>query len=166
LLISEVYRQQNKALHESRADYGTSGHKWADSVSQFASACRARSVLDYGCGKGTLKRSLPDLRVEEYDPAFHEALPSPADLVACTDVLEHIEPDCLDEVLNDLRRCSLKATFLVIATRPAKKTLSDGRNAHLIVEGQRFWLPRLTDRWEIKQFLDMTGEIVVIGAPR
>lgn len=165
MLISETYRQQNKALHAARADYGIGGHKWADPIAQLAVSCGARSVLDYGCGKGTLKRSLNDrLRVEEYDPAFHDALPSPADLVVCTDVLEHIEPGCLLYVLEDLRRCAEKAVFLVVATRPAAKTLDDGRNAHLIVKSSGWWLPKLMCRWRIKQFIDFGGEFLFIGA--
>ena len=48
------------------------------------------------------------------------------------ELMEHIEPECLEEVLDNLQWLSLKAVFLVIATRPAKKMLADGRNAHLI----------------------------------
>jgi 2-polyprenyl-3-methyl-5-hydroxy-6-metoxy-1,4-benzoquinol methylase len=68
-----------------------------------------------------------------------DAAPEPHDIVACTDVLEHIEPDCLDDVLKDIRRCTKKVAFLLIATRPAIKVLADGRNAHLIQQPYTWW---------------------------
>ena len=47
-----------------------------------------------------------------YDPAFPEyGEPRGADLVCCIDVLEHIEPDLLDNVLDDLARITLKHGF-------------------------------------------------------
>ena len=73
-------------------------------------------------------------------------------MVACTDVLEHIEPDCLDHVLDHLCELAENVAFLVVATAPAQKTLADGRNAHLIVESARWWLPKLIERWDIQSF--------------
>ena len=112
----------------------------------------AKTVLDYGCGKGGLGLALSHLLMTGYDPAVagHEGTPEPADLVICTDVLEHIEPECLEEVLDDLRRCALKGVFLTIATRPAKKFLADGRNAHLIQEPMTWWLPKIWSRWDLR----------------
>ena len=42
--------------------------------------------------------------------------------------LEHIEPDLLDNVLDELSAITRKLVFLTVHTRPAKKMLSDGRN--------------------------------------
>jgi len=40
-----------------------------------------------------------------YDPVFPEyGEPRPADLVCCIDVLEHIEPDLVDNVILELAR--------------------------------------------------------------
>jgi hypothetical protein len=64
-------------------------------------------------------------------------------------VLEHIEPELLDNVLDDLKRCALKGVFLTINMRPAYKTLADGRNAHLIQKPIEWWLPKLMERWDI-----------------
>ena len=55
----------------------------------------------------------------------------------CTDVLEHIEPDCLQAVLGHLRQVSREYTFVNISTRAAVKSLHDGRNAHLADGVQR-----------------------------
>ncbi|MDQ3079567.1 MAG: class I SAM-dependent methyltransferase [Pseudomonadota bacterium] len=119
----------NSDLHAG-GSYGRNGDRWAARVQELIDAYEAQSVLDYGCGQGALARAIGE-RVKEYDPAIPDKAdaPAPADLVVCTDVLEHVELDCLSEVLDHLRQLSRKACFVVIATRPAKKVLADGRNA-------------------------------------
>ena len=84
---------------------------------------------------------MPDANIREYDPAVpgKDAEPQPADLVICTDVLEHIEPDCLNDVLDHIRQVSLKYAFVNVSTRPAVKFLQDGRNAHLIIQPADWW---------------------------
>jgi S-adenosylmethionine:diacylglycerol 3-amino-3-carboxypropyl transferase len=89
--------------------------------------------------------------------------PEPHDIVVCTDVLEHIEPDCLDDVLADIRRCTKKAALLVVATRPAMKTLSDGRNAHLIQEDFKWWEPHIEKAgFRVLQGHAVTGEFTLV----
>jgi len=154
LLITENYRKQNAQLHAERPDYGRlSGSKWAQTVEKIAAKYEARSILDYGCGKGMLRGALllGGFDVTNYDPAIPEfsATPEPADLVCCNDVLEHIEPDCLDAVLDDLKRVTKRVGLFTIATGPAKKELPDGRNAHLIQQPMRWWLPKLCERFDI-----------------
>ena len=142
MLITETYRQQNQQLHEQNEHYGTSGHKWAATIEELAGAMRTSDILDYGWGKQTLKGILPYVR--GYNPCIPglDDEPFPADIVVCTDVLEHIEPDCLDAVLDDLRRVTGSALFATVATGPAKKILPDGRNAHLIQRPYDWWLPK------------------------
>ena len=171
LLISDEYLVLNRELH-SRGGYGVSGAKWADEVHGLADMMGAISVLDYGCGKGLLKRALirhgGKYAVREYDPAIagKDARPAPADVVVCGDVLEHIEPDCLEAVLDDLRKLAVRAVFLVIATRPAVKTLADGRNAHLIVAPAWVWMQHLGARWQAMHFRGNDGEFVFVGRPQ
>lgn len=165
MLISKEYCELNRQLHASRNDYGVGGHRWAEHVEGLAKAIQARTILDYGCGRATLSKAIKSRTVINYDPALDEysASPEPADLVVCGDVLEHVEPDCLDDVLDTLQYLSLKAIFLVIATRPAKKFLADGRNAHLIQEPPRWWLSRICKRWDLRSFSDLGGEFVAMG---
>lgn len=128
-------------------------------------AAQTRDVLDYGCGKRTLESAL-GFGINNYDPALEglDASPAPADIVCCTDVLEHIEPDCLTAVLADLRRVTKRAIFLTIATRPAKKFLADGRNAHLIQKPARWWIERLWDAgFRVRQFIDADLELQVVA---
>jgi hypothetical protein len=147
--ISEEYRALNRKLHES-IDFGSSGHKYAKDVMALVEEIGSRDVLDYGAGKGTLAAKLP-FPIAEYDPSVPglEESAEPADVVVCTDVLEHIEPECLDDVLSDLRRVTRNTAYFVIATRPALKELPDGRNAHLIQESLEWWSAKLAERFEL-----------------
>jgi 2-polyprenyl-3-methyl-5-hydroxy-6-metoxy-1,4-benzoquinol methylase len=149
-LISKHALSLNRQLHDAPEGFGGSGWKHFDTVKQFADEIEARDVLDYGCGEGTLRRSFKRFgytkTLREYDPAVRgkDRMPDPADLVVCTDVLEHVEPDKVDNVIAHLCALARKGCFLVIATRLANKELPDGRNAHLIVEGAQWWMERLT----------------------
>jgi 2-polyprenyl-3-methyl-5-hydroxy-6-metoxy-1,4-benzoquinol methylase len=148
-LISEEYRREQEILHGSEA-YGSRGFNWGFLVAGMGLVEGCRSILDYGCGKGTLVRTLTEagLDCRGYDPAVARFAkpPQPADLVVSVDVLEHIEPETLDAVLDHIGGLTRKILFVAISTIPAKRFLTDGRNAHLIVEGAEFWRPRLEAR--------------------
>ena len=146
--ISEEYKRLNQELHETNESYGTSGHVHAESIELTARQMGANSILDYGCGKQTLREKIP--HVKGYDPCIPglDKQPKPVDLVACTDVLEHIEPDYLDAVLAHIKSLAKMGVFIVVHTGPAVKQLSDGRNAHLIQENIDWWLPKLSEYFE------------------
>ena len=164
--ISPGYLEQNRALHQ-HGDYGVQGWRWAQPVLQLCQDFKTRDVLDYGCGQRSLEKAL-GFPIRNYDPCIPglDAPPEPADVVACTDVLEHIEPGCLDEVLDDLKRVTRIAGLFLVNTRPAMKFLPDGRNAHLIQEPRSWWLPRFEQRFEVSQVRDLEGEFAVIVRPR
>lgn len=149
-LISRAYCREQVLLHARPAGYGGKGGKWAAAAVALAEACRAQSLLDYGCGRGQLADCLRQadvsFAIREYDPAIpgKDMLPEPADVVVCTDVLEHIEPEKLTAVLAHVKRLTRKAALLVVATRPSGKTLTDGRNAHLILESDDWWAGTVT----------------------
>ena len=144
MLISASYRDLNRQLHSSNPVYGVSGQKYAGIVRSIMNELQTSDVLDYGCGKCTLQTAL-GAQITNYDPCVPglDLPPRPHDIVCCTDVLEHIEPDCLQAVLTDLHRVTLKVCFMTIHTGPAMKFLADGRNAHLIQEDKDWWLPRI-----------------------
>jgi hypothetical protein len=161
-LITESYRAEQERLH-SFGNYGTASIQYAPIVTQIIDRMQITHLLDYGCGRQTnlYKHITPaaKLTYQAYDagvPEFSGA-PIPAQMVACIDVLEHIEMDCLDEVLDDLKRCTEGLLFCTIHTGPAVKVLSDGRNAHLIQQPLQWWLPKLWDRFDI-QTVQITGE--------
>ena len=148
--ISAEYLHQQKLLHKQPKGYGGRGDKWAEAAQGLIDKYNVGSVLDYGCGQGTLVNALRKKRkhvhMMEYDVAIKgkDGDPQPADLVICTDVLEHIEPDKLGVVIDHLFKLTRKVLFLVIATRPSKKFLDDGRNSHLIIEPDSWWKERVT----------------------
>ena len=76
-------------------------------------------------------------------PLRNAAQTPPCEFVYCHDVLEHVEPEFLTSVLVHLNSKILKLGSLNISTVPAKKTLADGRNAHLIVKKPIWWINKL-----------------------
>jgi FkbM family methyltransferase len=167
-VITEEYLKLNKTLHEQNPNYGVSGAKRADVVIKLSESMNTKNILDYGCGKGMLAKKLP-FPIWEYDPAIpgKDAAPRPAELVICTDVLEHIEPDLLDNVLQDIARCTLQTAYVIIATFPAQKTLPDGRNAHLIQQGADWWRARLEKFFEVAKIIESKDkELHIVLAPK
>lgn len=149
-VISKEYVDLNRQLHESNLFYGCGGDKYANVVLDLASGLKTNSILDYGCGKGRLAESLP-FPIWEYDPAVpgKDQPPRPADIVVCTDVLEHIEPEKLNFVLDDIARVMRKTGFFVIHQGPSSKTLPDGRNTHLIQKGATWWQAKLEKHFTV-----------------
>lgn len=165
--ITSEYIELNKELFKRDPAYGISGSKRADTVRKLIESTKPSTVLDYGCGRGTLAAALP-FPIWEYDPCIpgKDSPPRPADLVIITDVLEHIEPDCLGNVLLDLSRCTLKVGYAVINTGPAKKVLADGRNAHLIQESSGWWKDKLEEFFNVASVVENGPEVTMILGPK
>ena len=152
--ISADYLEQQRKLHEN-PNYGVASLSFAPIVADVMRQTGCKSLSDYGAGKKRLLEGLRQSGLEPtpylpYDPVFPEyGEPRPADLVCCIDVLEHIEPDLVDNVILELARVTTNLGFFSIHMGPAGKTLSDGRNAHLIQKPSSWWLKKLTDHFEI-----------------
>lgn len=151
-LYSQEYLKQIKNVHATTAQSKGFGNK-VKKIKEFE-AClkkwRPRSLLDFGCGKGALlqylRQQYPNIHCIGYDPAvdIYNKLPQQKfDVVFSNDVLEHIEPIYLDNVLKYIEQTSNKYAWLRIDTQPANKTLTDGRNAHLIIENEAWWKERI-----------------------
>lgn len=155
MLITEDYREQNRLLHEDNTQhYGVAGKAFVHIIKDVYAKYDCFSMLDYGSGKGQLSKLLPRYNIKCYDPAIPEysAMPESADFVTCLDVMEHIEPACLDEVLDHIRELTNRVCLMSISLRKAHKTLPDGRNAHLIVEHPHWWLERLMKRFNLEHY--------------
>jgi len=157
VLISKEYAAEQQKLHEDRPDYGAASVKYAPIVSSIIEKLKVQQLLDYGCGKGRLFKNLNvghEMQLQAYDPGVpaFSGEPSPSEMVACIDVLEHIEPEYLQDVIDDLERVTKEVLFASVHMGPAGKTLSDGRNAHLTQEPVMWWLPQLMDRFDLQQF--------------
>ena len=170
MLISDDYRAEQEKLHEN-PNYGVASVQYAPIVTQYINRLGVTDLLDYGAGKCRLFESIkPDhkMRLQAYDPAILRlsGAPEPAEMVTCIDVLEHIEPELLDNVLDNIKALAKSFVFLTIHTGPAVKVLSDGRNAHLIQEDAEWWLPKIMDRWSLQTFQRTQGGFFVFGVAK
>lgn len=166
-LITDEYRKMNEQLHSDNNEFGKNGCRWARLVFQHAVKLKTMDVLDYGCGKSSLSHHLP-FSINQYDPCVpkYSSLPAPADIVICTDVLEHIEPHLIDEVMEHL--CSMVKRFgiFAIARGPAIKTLPDGRNAHLIQANEEYWGNKIKEHLDIVETIKDKNESVFYVKPK
>jgi hypothetical protein len=159
LRITEDYQRQQRQMHESKKiNYGTTGEKYGEAVAEMIDLMEVDHLLDYGAGHNlSLRKTLKPERAfkyQAYDPGVPELSdnPVPAQMVVCIDVLEHIEPECLDDVLDHLEELTQQVLFATVHTGPAGKVLPDGRNAHLIQQPSEWWLPKFIERFHLKGF--------------
>ena len=154
--ITEEYRKLQQELHKN-PNYGVASLQFAPYVASLMKQTNSRTISDYGAGKKNLLRGLAAAGIQPaeyypYDPAFPEyGPPRTADVVCCIDVLEHIEPDLVDNVLAELGSITTRFGFFSVHQGPAGKVLADGRNAHLIQKPTSWWLPRIVKHFEIVQ---------------
>lgn len=150
-LFTDHYVNQLYKLHHVKKSFGTAGKY--KGLTEWFEKYQFKSCLDYGCGKASLmfnlKEQFPTCDFTGYDPgivAFQEMPQGKFEGLICTDVLEHIEPNFLNNVLNHIESLFTRNAFLVIDTVPARKFLQDGRNAHLIIENQEWWTKKITEQ--------------------
>jgi effector-binding domain-containing protein len=151
---SKEYLEELKLLH-SKKTFGLNKNI-PDIVKKLIEEKNIKSFLDYGAGKGhtsnTIKETYPDIELHTFDPAtFPNPLPKQVELTYSSDVLEHVEEHLINETLQDLCNRSTRYQYHLIACHPAKKALSDGRNAHLIIENPDWWKSKLgeIEGWNI-----------------
>lgn len=143
-MISQEYKKILNDIHGS-TPFGKRG-KIPKDLARFIDEIRPTTILDYGCGKGRLVSKLqevyPKKTISGYDPGnsqFNNNVKDvQVDLLMSTDVLEHVEPEHIDETLKFLSTKS-RYVYHLIACCPAKLILPDGRNAHLIIEDAAWW---------------------------
>ena len=146
--ISDKCLNQQKELHKN-PNYGVASLSFAPLVANIMRDNKLNSISDYGARKkrlleGLTKAGLVEFKYLPYDPAFPEyGLAKEAELVCCIDVLEHIEPKYLENVISDLANLTKQLGFFSIHTGAAGKVLPDGRNAHLIQKPTSWWLPKI-----------------------
>jgi hypothetical protein len=157
MFASPDYIKQQEKLH-AKGNYGVTAGKYGELISRIIDKLEIDTVTDYGCGsnlslRDTLKPAR-DIQYQAYDPcvARYAELPIATEMVICCDVLEHIEPEFLEDVLDHLMDLTEVCLFCSINTGPAGKILDDGRNAHLIQQPMEWWLPKLWERFSVQKF--------------
>ena len=174
-MFTENYRLLNKQLHEQNANYGTTVKSKINIITDIIDNQHIHSVLDYGCGKGLLKQLLIEkygdnkLFINEYDIAFEQKLSrSPSDLIVCSDVMEHVEPEYTKSVLQDIELHTLRYALFVISTKQSDKTFPDGRNTHINIKGVKEWSELIGQYFEIdsQKFIPTRSEVQFICKKR
>lgn len=146
-------------LYRQMADEGANFHgltilQHAKTIKKLIARTGAKTLLDYGCGRGDAWRSphgfCRDLGVKWndvflYDPAFArtEVRPAPGRLfdgVLCSDVCEHIPEGEVPEFLATLFSHARRFVWASVCCRPATKTFPNGiTNLHVTVQSFEWW---------------------------
>lgn len=157
--------------------------KFIGPIKQLVEATGARTLIDYGAGKGKQYELSPirDERGQEvarniqelwgvrsitlFDPGVpsHDRLPAgPFDGLVTTDVLEHVPRDDVFWVVEEMIGLAERFVFANIACFPAIARLPDGTNAHVTVEHPRWWLgvfeSAVRRKPQLKYILNCVGE--------
>lgn len=154
-MISDAYLDVLKASRAENPYWGAGGARHAPRVIQLLEerGISHGSILDYGSGVGTFRNAVGQLCARRYEvcnyeptlPQWSELPAGPFDAVVCTHVLEHVEPALLFGTLVEIRERARAIVYLEVPHREAKETLTDGRNAHLIIEPATYWIERLAE---------------------
>lgn len=150
-MYSQKYIEELRVVHADKSRIKGFGGKTKNlgKFRKYVEQWQPLTLLDYGCGKGGILSDLQSryrhIRCTGYDPAvtMFNNEPQQVECVFSNDVLEHIEPEYLNQVLVHINQLSTKYVWLRIDTVPARKRLSDGRNAHLILENQTWWTEQI-----------------------
>lgn len=153
-LITEEYKEILAWEHANTpGQWGQTAKMYVDAI---VNNCREHTEwLDYGAGSGGLGKAVTErfgdkYNITEYEPSRpNTTAPEPKPYVVCIDVLEHIEPDLIDNVLADLHRVTEEVGYFTISCRLAAKILKDGRNAHLLVKDPDWWRDKLEPLFDI-----------------
>jgi hypothetical protein len=114
--VSDEYLKLQQQLHQN-PNYGIASLSFAPIVADIIRQTNVQSVSDYGAGKkrlyeGLTKAGAVPATYFPYDPVFPEyGPPQKADLVCCIDVLEHVEPEKLEAVLQELASMTVELGF-------------------------------------------------------
>ena len=154
-----VQGEQFRHIPAEQTFAGQSLPRHAMAIKALIDAHAARTILDYGSGKGRQYQPL-GLRLADgrefpsipaywsvdaitcYDPGYepYSQLPQGKfDGVVCTDVLEHCPQDDLAWIVGELFGYARKFVYANVACYPAMKRLANGENAHCTVQSTPWW---------------------------
>lgn len=168
-LLSPKYRDLNSELHlDGQVLYGYKGWEQADLAESLYRKYECASALDYGAGKQSLSNEMRrrGIGMADYDPAIPHisSLPNPADLVVCSDVLEHVEPEYFIRVMNHIRSLTGKCLLVRVCLVPCtSKTLPDGSDPHRIVKDQEWWLNALEKGFDVREIHESSDKYLTVS---
>lgn len=141
------------------------------------------TIIDLGCGTGRAALALArlglvvsclDIAENCMDPRPREVLPfvraclweplsTPWDWFYCTDVMEHIPPEHVEAVLDNIKSTATKGGMFQIAM--FKESYGDliGDTLHLTIKPDVWWLEQLKSRWDnVKVVQNQQLRLVVV----
>lgn len=143
--LSPEYKTLLKKMHSENPKWGREfrDRDIPDLLKEAIETFNPKNILDFGCGKGVLVKKLqslyPNIEVNGWDPHMDSALPTNADMIISTDVMEHVETNHVVDTLKELGQRSGICQYHLIACFSAVAVLPDGRNAHLTVRTPDWW---------------------------
>jgi SAM-dependent methyltransferase len=157
--------EQMWTFGEYRDDHAT---RHANAALDALTPDRGESVIDFGAGAGYASRRLRDagLGVLAIDIAANAMAADiaatvprlignmwdiPVDLQAdwglCCDVMEHIPPERVQDVLRFIRRSTRRSTYFHVSLRADGCGRLIGESLHLTVEPLEWWTRAVTAHW-------------------
>jgi 2-polyprenyl-3-methyl-5-hydroxy-6-metoxy-1,4-benzoquinol methylase len=144
---------------EYKAFDGGGTRTLADKLLEEVNNRKSVTILDYGCGLGTHwhkqvwvnnTKSIMNVLGEKvqgfyrYDPAYELYSKPPLctfDLVICSDVLEHVPDEYLEEFFFNINNYVKKdgMIFYSISTKLSKNSFDDGTNMHVNIKSVDEW---------------------------
>lgn len=128
----------------------------ADEIARLVAITGARRLIDYGSGKGYqyLKQRVHDRWGGVVPHCYDIGVPQLSDYprgvfdgLICTDVLEHITEQDLDDIINDafsyLDESKTTFAYFNIFCNPSGKTFADGTNMHVTIRDPVWWNKKL-----------------------
>ncbi|MDA1090049.1 MAG: class I SAM-dependent methyltransferase [Proteobacteria bacterium] len=132
--------------------------KFLDPIKALVVETGARSILDYGAGKGlqysnaitvnladgTSVAGVPAFwgvdAVETYEPALGSGAPQGSyDGVVSTDVMEHCFAADVPWIIEEMFSLARRFVFVNVACYPAMARLPNGENAHITIRSPEWW---------------------------
>lgn len=163
--LAETYRRVWS--HPAYRNYAP-GERSVDGMIAELSPRVGASFIDFGCGTGRpaqelAKRGYRVLAVDFADNCLDNMVDVPflvADLTKlpglsaqfgyCTDVMEHIEPERVGDVLAGIARCVRGAVYFAISTvDDAFGPALEGKQLHLTVRKATWWTEKMAAYWPI-----------------
>lgn len=180
---TEEYEQMQRVMH-SQGMYGIAGTKNRAGLNVelagrlvlgiYQSLKRPITLLDYGAGNGDMVDAMNDIfkicTADGYDP-FHDRWAGKEDvavhdIVLCTDVMEHVEEQCVENTIRWIANHSRYGAMFVICVEQAFKHLPNGQNAHVTIKNAYWWRQKLEERFKIGEFMDGGRAVVIMCQKR
>lgn len=143
---------------------------------------KGETIVDLGCGTGRAAaalsrlgleitgldiaancldvpyRSMPFIQACLWEPDWAEYT---WQWFYCTDVMEHIPPEHVDTVLDNIYTATIKGGFFQIAMFKESYGKLIGDNLHLTIQSGAFWHKKLADLWRKVTTISNDGGRVV-----